>query len=392
MSGNYETEAGESINDHTAMRISTVYACCRVLSQSVASLPCQLLRITPQGRVQEIENPLSYLLEVAPNTDMTSFLFFETFVYHLVLTGNAYAEIQRSDNDGSVIGLWNLNPRKTRAARMPNGDLVFETTDGQSQATPRIIPAKDCIHVPLLSNDGIVGMSPVEHAARSFGIAAAASKMGSRFFGNFAMPKIALTSTGRYKPEVKQQMRKDWEDLQSGKNQHRVAVLDQDMDVKVLSITPDEAQFIQTRTFERSEICAIFQVPTHMCGSEQKLSNSNVEAINLSFITDTLRPLCNRIESELNIKLLPREMGQSSKLVTKFDLSERQRGDTAAQVSLISAGRQWGVLTANCARRMLGLSASPDPAQDVYLTPINMTNSERLLDPPATPTNVVLNE
>jgi HK97 family phage portal protein len=233
-----QTDAGELINPETALKISTVFTCCKVLSESVASLPLRLLKVTPQGKVQELEDPLAFLLGVQPNPEMTSFVFFETLTFHLMLTGNCYAQIQRSE-DGSPIALWPLNPRVTRALRLPNGDLAYETSDGEAGTGKRIIASEDCIHVPLMSHDGIVGLSPIMQARRSLGLAAAAAKFGSRLFANNATPQIALMSKKKVRPEDIPKMRADWESMHSGTNQHRVAILDQDLDLKVLSITPE---------------------------------------------------------------------------------------------------------------------------------------------------------
>ena len=371
-----ETDAQEPMDEHLAMKISTVFTCVRVLSESVASLPVRLLRVTPQGCIHEQEDPLAYLLGTAPNPEMTSFVYFDTVTHHLVLTGNSYSQIQRGA-DGSPVALYPLHPHQTRPIRRPTGELCYETTDG---GTKRILEAVDVLHIPLTTFDGLVGLSPIRQAARCLGLAAATERSGSRFFGNYAMPKIALINKKVIKPEDKLKMRKDWESLQSGSNQHRVAILDQEMDLKTLSISPDESQFLQTRVHQRSEICSIFRVPVHMAGSEQKLSNSNVEQINLSFILDTLRPLLTRIESELVKKLIPGVPGQANTLAIQFDLSERQRGDTAAQVSLITAGRQWGVMTANDARRVLSLPAIDAPEENITMVPINMQSSKRLLN------------
>ena len=373
------TEAGENITWHTAMKISTVFSCVKVLAESVASLPVKLLNSTPQGRVQELENPLHYMLSTCPNPEMGSFTYFEVVAFHLVLTGNSYSQIERGD-DGTPIALWPLHPRLTRPVRLPNGTLAYETRDGEAGENKRIILAADCIHVPLSSWDGICGLSPIEQAARALGLAAAAEKFGSRLFANNSTPQLALTTTKKYKPEDKIKIRQMWEELHSGRNQNRVAILDEDMKIQQLSITPDEAQFLETRVHQRSEICALFRVPAHMVGSEQKLSNSNVEQLNLSFIVDVLRPILTRIESELIRKLLPIQAGKVSTLTIAFDISERQRGDTAAQVNLISAGRQWGVLSGNDCLRILGLPAA-GPAEDVRMVPVNMQNADRLLDP-----------
>jgi HK97 family phage portal protein len=314
LDGGRSTDAGELINDVTALKISTVFTCVKVLSSAVASLPVRLLKISPQGRTQVVDDPLYHLLAVAPNPETTSFVYWETVAFHLSLTGNSYSEIERA-KDGSPIGLWPLSPRLTRALRMPDGSLKYETQDGETGGNKRIIDAANMLHVPLMSFDGLVGLSPIQQAARSLGLAAASEKFGSRFFANNATPQLAILTKKIMKPEDKVKARADWESLQSGANQHRVAVLDQEMDIKQLSITPEEAQFLETRVHQRSDICALFQVPVHMCGSEQKLSNSNVEQINLSFIVDTLRPILSRIEAEIVKKLLPHEPGKAARLL-----------------------------------------------------------------------------
>jgi HK97 family phage portal protein len=390
LDGGRSTDVGEVINDRTALKIGTVFACCRVISESVASLPLRLLKTTPTGIVREVDDPLYSLLAVAPNEEMTGYRFWQTVVFHMTLTGSSYSEIERS-TDGEPIGLWPLNPRLTRAVRVPNGDLAFETEDGEISGNKRIIPAANCLHIPLMSWDGIVGLSPIEYAALTFGMAAASEKYGARFFANNATPTGIITSAKSIKPEDKQKMRADWESQQVGHNNHRVAILDQELTFQQISITPNEAQFLETRVHQRSDICAIFRVPPHMVGSEQKLSNSNVEQMNLAFITDTLRPLLNCIESEVVKKLMPRQNGKSSKLSCQFDLSERQRGDSAAIAATVACGRQWGALTANEARIMLGKPALPEPAADSLMVQVNMQNIQRLLDEPkAAPTETVV--
>jgi HK97 family phage portal protein len=267
-SGGRETDAGELINDQTALK-STVYACVRVLSESVASLPIRLLRVTPQGRVQEIQDPLYHLLAIAPNSEMTSFLFFETITFHLSLTGNSYSEIERSA-DGTPLALWPLNPRLTRAIRLPNGDLAYQTQDGEVGGSNRVIQAANMLHVPLMSYDGIVGLSPIQQAARALGLAAGAEKYGSRIFANGAVPMVAIKTNAKVKPEDKTKMRADWESLQTGSNQHRVAILDQDTSIEKLGITPEESQFLQPAC-----ISALTSVQFSECLSTWQAQNRN---------------------------------------------------------------------------------------------------------------------
>lgn len=389
LSGGRESAAGELINDVTALQITTVFSCIRVLAESVASLPVKLFTATDKGRIQELNNPLHYLLSVSPNEEMSSFTLFETLMCHLALTGNAYLQIQRA-SDGSALALWPLSPRLTTPVRLPNGTLAYKTTDGESGGQSRILAAKDVIHVPLTSWDGLVGMSPIMQARQSLGLAAAAEKFGARLFANSAVPQLAITTSQTVKPEDKARMRQDWESLQIGSNQHRVAVLDQDLKIEKLSITPEEGQFLETRHYTRADIAALFRVPAHLVGELQKLSNSNTENMNLSFVVDTLRPYLSRIEAEITRKLLPRDQGKISSLTVQFDVTERLRGDTAAQTAGAAVGRQWGWLSGNDVRRSMGLNEG-GPELDVYLNPMNMQNAERLLDAPA-PTETVVND
>jgi HK97 family phage portal protein len=218
-------------------------------------------------------------------------------------------------------------------------------------------------------------------AKRTLGLSIAAEKYGSRLFSNSAIPSVVLTTENKVKPEDRMKMRQDWEVLQGGKNQHRLAVLDQGLKVEKLSVTNEEAQFLELRQFTRAEIASLFRIPVHMVGELQKLSNSNTENMNLSFVVDTLRPYISRIEAEVTKKLLPREAGKPSSLQVQFDTSERLRGDTVAQTAGAATGRQWGWLTANDVRRSMGLNEG-GPELDVYINPVNMENSRRLLDVP----------
>jgi HK97 family phage portal protein len=389
LSGGHTSEAGELINDVTAMQITTVFSCIRILAESVASLPVKLFTVTDKGRIQELNNPLHFLLSVSPNEEMSSFSWVETLMCHLALTGNAYVQIQRGA-DQTPIALWPLNPRLTNPVRLPSGTLAYKTSDGMNGGQTRILAAKDVIHIPLTSWDGLVGMSPIMQARQSLGLAAAAEKFGARLFANGAIPLIALKTVAKVRPEDKLKMRLDWESLQTGSNQHRVAVLDQDLTIEKLGITPEEGQFLQTRHYTRADIAALFRVPAHMVGELQKLSNSNTENMNLSFVVDTLRPYLSRIEAEITRKLLPRETGKISNLTVQFDVTERLRGDYASQTAGAATGRQWGWLTGNDVRRSMGLNEG-GPELDIFINPVNMQNSLRLLDAPAAAEKVVTN-
>jgi HK97 family phage portal protein len=378
LQGGTISEAGEVVNEHTLLSISTAYACIRVLSESVASLPCKLYRTTERGRTLATEQRLHYLLTTAPNEEMTAFTFFEVLVKSMAVCGNAYAEIERN-GAGDVIALWPLHPRETQPVRLDNGRLAYRTTDGMTSSQSRTIMAENILHVPLFpAFDGLVGMSPLSLSMQTFGHAIATEKYGARFFRNSATPALAIEIDAEVDGKDKALMRQEWEALQSGGNTHRIAVLDQGQKLTKLGFAPEEAQYLETRKFLREEIAAIYNVPVHRVGDNTKLANASIEGQNLSFVVDSLRPYLSRIENEFARKLFPGLAGVPTAYVIQFDVSERQRGDFASSMAGFASGRQWGYLTANDVRRALGLNEG-GPELDVFLNPVNMQNAERLL-------------
>jgi HK97 family phage portal protein len=271
---------------------------------------------------------------------------------------------------------------------LPNGDLAYRTSDGETGGRTRIIAAKDMLHPRLTSWDGILGMSPVTMARHALGLDQGAEKFGSRLFANSAVPSVVLTSPNKYKPEDKIKMRADFEALQTGHNQHRTAILDDGLSLLKLSLTAEESQFLETRKFSRAQIASIFRIPAHMVGELGKMSNSNTEQMSISFVTDTLQGYMSRLQAEITRKLLPREIGKPSNIEVLFDVTQRLKGDTTAQAAWATAGRNGGWLTANDVRRSFGLNEGPSPELDQYISPVNYVNSERLLDAPKLPTEL----
>ena len=277
--------------------------------------------------------------------------------------------------------------------RLPTGRLAYKTSDGETNGQSRIIDAADVLHVPLFSRDGVVGLSPIQQARQSIGLARAAERFGSRFFANYATPSVAIKTEATVDSLTKQKMRNDWEANQSGKNTHRVAILDQGLEIQQLGISQADAQFLETRMYTRSDLAAIFRCPVHMVGDTTKLSNANTENMNLSFVTDTLRLYLSRIEREIERKLLHPVAGRRSEFVVEFDVSERLRGDFSSSMSGYAIGRQWGWLSANDVRRTMGLNEGGADL-DVYVSPLNMQDANLLLAPtkPIDETGIKMNK
>ena len=326
--GAQNNESGEPVRDFTALSIATVFTACRVLADGVATLPCRVYKQTPNGKQEDIDATLSHLLQIAPNDETSAYSFFETLVTHLNLRGNAYAEIQR-DAAGEPVSLWNLDPRKCEPIRTGvNNTLCYKTSDGMLPGQTRIIAKENMLHVVLFSWDGIVGVSPIAMLRQTLGLSIAQSKFSARLLRNNAVPQLALVTATKVKPEDKVKMRQNWEELQGGSSQGRVAILDNGLTIEKLGLSAEDSELLASRSFSRSEIAAAFRVPASMCGDLTRLSNSNHEQQALSFVQDSLTPILKRIEIEFRRKLLPPSpIGKPNTSFIMFDLRERLRGD-----------------------------------------------------------------
>jgi HK97 family phage portal protein len=377
--GSQSNESDEPVNDATSLSVATVYSCIRVLGSEVAPLPCKIYRQTSNGKMEDFDNPLAHLLQIEANPETSAFSFFETLITHLMLRGNAYMEIQRTAA-GDVVALWNLDPRKTEPVRLGvNGTLAYKTSDGMLPGQTRIIAIKNMLHVPLFSWDGIVGISPIAMLRQTLGLAIAQQKFNARILKNNAVPPLALVTAAKVKAEDKVKMRQNWEELQGGSSQGRVAILDNGLTVEKLGLSAEDSELLASRAFSRSEIAAAFGVPASKIGDLTRLSNGNHEQQSLDFVQSSISPLLKRIEIEFRRKLLPlAQNGKPNTSFIAFDLRDRLRGDFASTMTGYATGRQWGFYSINDVRKELGENPI-GPQGDVYLYPTNMGNSEQLL-------------
>jgi HK97 family phage portal protein len=371
-SGN-QTVSGEQINHDIAMQITTVRTCVTVLAESVASLPCLLYEHTEKGRIVADEHPLHAILSRQPNDEMSAYTFWEAIVGANALTGNSYAEIAwtRANQVGE---LYPLNPLLTEPYRMPTGKIGYRTKQGtHDSATWRHIDAENCLHFRLFSLDGLKGLSPITLHRQALGLTRAAEKFGAKFFGNGSKPGGVLTGPPDLGETQLADAKASWQAAQGGSNQGQTAVLPGQWKYEQIGLSPEDSQFLATRVFQRADIAAMFRVPGHMAGDTSKISNSSYEQMTLSFVSDTLRPILTRLESEVNRKLLPEVGRKANKYFIKFDLSERLRSDHATTMAGIAAGRQWSLMTVDEGRVALGLNPIGDNSR---LAPVNMCNAE----------------
>ena len=370
------TASGKVVNERSALQVTAVYACVRILAESIAGLPLHLYRKTDKGKLEDSRHPLYRILHDEPNPEMTSFVFRETLMSHLLLWGNAYAQILR-DGAGRVRGLYPLLPDKMQVERDAWTNEIYYLYSRSAEEAPSLkgqgqirLRKEDVLHIPGLGFNGLVGFSPIAMAKNAIGIAMATEEYGATFFGNGATPGGILEHPGIVKDPEK--LRESWHAQFSGKNSHNIAVLEEGMTYHQLTIPPEEAQFLETRKFQIDEIARIFRVPPHMVGDLEKSSFSNIEQQSLEFVKYTLNPWVCRWEQSMNkALLLP---GEKQEYFVKFNLDGLMRGDYKSRMDGYAVGRQNGWLSANDIRELEDLDPiAEEDGGSLYLINGNMT-------------------
>lgn len=362
--------SGKQVTERSAMQMTAVYSCVRILSEAVAGLPLHLYRYKEGGgKEKAIDLPLYRLLHDEPNPEMSSFVFRETLMTHLLLWGNAYAQIIRNGK-GEVIALYPLMPNKMRVDRDENGSLYYEyvhtsdEADTMKNTTVRLTPY-NVLHIPGLGFDGLVGYSPIAMAKNAIGMAIACEEYGAKFFANGAAPSGVLEHPGVIKDP--QKVRDAWQSQFGGsQNANKIAVLEEGMKYTPISISPEQAQFLETRKFQINEIARIFRVPPHMVGDLEKSSFSNIEQQSLEFVKYTLDPWVMRWEQSLSHALFTDE--EKKTLFFKFNVEGLLRGDYQSRMNGYATARQNGWMSANDIRELENMDKIPaEQGGDLYL-------------------------
>lgn len=360
--------SGKQVNEYSAMQMTAVYACVRILSESVAGLPLHLYQVNDEGnKVKAKNHSLYFLLHDEPNKEMTSFVFRETLMSHLLLWGNAYAQIIRNGK-GEVVSIYPLMPNKIRVMRdKSTHEIIYEYLHEEGPVT---LSSKDVLHIPGLGFDGLIGYSPIAMAKNAIGMAMATEEYGAKFFANGAQPGGVLEHPGIIKdPE---RVRNSWSQTFGGSgNANKIAVLEEGMKYTPISISPEQAQFLETRKFQINEIARIFRVPPHMVGDLEKSSFSNIEQQSLEFVKYTLDPWVLRWEQAMNRALILNH--EKSNLFIKFNVDGLLRGDYESRMNGYATARQNGWMSANDIRALENLDLiSKDEGGDLYLVNGNM--------------------
>ena len=369
------TSSGRPVTERSAMQMTAVYSCVRILAEAIAGLPLHVYRFKENGgKEKAVDHSLYRLLHDEPNPEMTSFVFRETLMTHLLLWGNAFAQIVRNGL-GEVIGLYPLQPNRMSVGRdLDTKALYYEYQTSWDEPageykTIRLTPA-DVLHIPGLGFDGLLGYSPIAMARNAIGLAQATEDYGAAFFANGAAPGGVLEHPGTIKDPSR--VRESWQQTFGGaKNGNKVAVLEEGMKYTPISVSPEQAQFLETRKFQLNEIARIFRIPPHMIGDLEKSSFSNIEQQSLEFVKYTLDPWVIRWEQAITKTLLSAR--EKQQLFVKFNVEGLLRGDYQSRMEGYAVARQNGWMSANDIRELENLDRIDEvDGGDLYLVNGNM--------------------
>lgn len=359
------------VNEQTAMSVSAVFSCVRIISETVASLPLVTYERTRDGKQRAVKHPLYNVLHDVGNDEMTAFLVREIMQQHLCTHGTAYAE-KELDGAGRLKGLWPLRPDHVTTVRTPEGDLAYQVVLPNGQQV--VFPKERIFKIVGFGGDGIKGASILSMAREAIGLAIATEQYGAKFFGSGARPGGVLEHPGALTEEAASRLRTSWNEMHSGLDKsHRIAILEEGMSYKQIGLPPEDSQFLQTRKFQIEEICRIFRVPPHLVGSLDRATFSNIEHQGIDFVVHTIRPWLVRWEQAILSQLLTPE--ERKRYFAEHNVDGLLRGDIKSRYEAYAIGRQNGWLSADDIRGLENQNPLPDGQGQKYLVPLNMVDA-----------------
>jgi HK97 family phage portal protein len=380
LGGGY-TLAGVNVTAENALTVSAVYASVNRIATDLAALAYHLHRRRPdKGADLASEDPRYQFAALEWNEEQGAFPARQTMVAHALLAGDGYASIERDPFDGSAVRLWLMDPRRTRPDRTrptktnPRGQLFYF-----EEGNPRAFFASDIIHIHPLGWDGLTGKSPIALHREGIGLARAAQGAAGAFFANGSKPGGVLKYPGELSDTAKASLRASWERIHGGaENAGAVAILEEGMAYESITLSPEDAQYIETRKFEAAEIARIFAVPPHKIGLEPI---GDPEAGNLEYLSAVVLPWAEQIEQEWTRKLVFKD--ERATLYFEHSLTSYLRGNSAARSAFYRTLFDLGVMSPNQIAAAENLEPI-GPAGDRRYLPVNNYAPIDAL-PPTTP-------
>ncbi|EPK7688231.1 TPA: phage portal protein [Serratia marcescens] len=362
----YDTYTGRRISPQLSMKLTSVFSCVRVLAESVGMLPCGLFEQLDRGNRRAVKERLHKLLSVKPNGYMTPQEFWELLVGCLCLRGNFYAYKVKAL--GEVVELLPLDPGSVVPRLGSDWNPVYQVTfpDGTSDT----LTQDEIWHVRIFTLDGLNGLSPIAYARQAIGLGMATEEHGSRLFGNGAVTSGVLQTDQTLTDDAFNRLKNDFEARHQGlANAHRPMILEMGLKWNQISLSAEDAQFLETRKFQLEEICRIYRVPLHMVQNTDRATFNNIENLGIGFINYSLVPYLTRIEQRINVGLV--KPASQGRFYAKFNAGALLRGDMKSRFEAYATGINWGIYSPNECRDLEELN--PREGGDIYLTPMNMT-------------------
>ena len=353
-----------------AMKYTAVFACVKVLSETLASLPIGLHKKLANGDRKDIrKGPLYEMLHYAANEEMTPYNLKEMLMTSLCLGGNAYAQKLRNKS-GAVVGLYPIDWHMVEVKRnKTTGALEYIVRNGEEKTYTR----REMFHIPGLSVDGLVGLTPIQYASRAIELGLTYEQFCVNFYKNGANTNMALLHPGVLKEEALQRLKKQIDEKQTGlRNVNRPFLLQEGMTIKELTINPVDAQLLESKNFQIEDICRIYRVPQHLIQKLDRATNNNIEHQSLEFVMYTMLPWLKRWEENINLQLLTPE-DRADGVYAEFKIDALLRGDAKSRAEAYGMGRQWGWFSVNDVRKLENMNSIENG--DIYLQPVNMVEA-----------------
>ena len=353
---------GVSPAANEALRSAAVWACCRLIANSIASLPTNLFRETEQGKVKALASPLYRVLCQSPNPEMTASQWMQPTMMSLLLWGNAFTWVDKVN--GEVVGLWPLNPARVQVVLLNDGTLGYIYTDLRGRAYQ--YTSDDLIHFRIFTLDGYIGLPVIDYHRMTLDFEAATTQYAYSIYQNGGQPGGVLEYPGVLKEDQVKRIGDSWRQTHSGPaNAGKICILEEGMKYTPLSIPLSQLNYIEEKKFSVEQIARIFGVPPHLIGAMDKPTYASVEQQSIEFVRYTINPYVVSIEQSIDKALL------EAPYVFKMNLNGFERSDIASRYRSYATARQWGWMSANDIRELE--DQNKIEGGDAYLTPLNMT-------------------
>lgn len=374
------TNTKQPVSADTVLSLSTVWRAVNIISDSIASLPVNVMQMRPDGGKDiALRHPIQKQMAFQPSILYNKYNFFQTLVTHALLYGNGYAEISRERVTGYPKN-YTIVPPDRVVAKEKNGQIIYEVTEqpadpakGIVNPTVREVRASNMIHINGISWNGITGLNVIKFLADNFGLALANQQYLVKFFSEGATISGVLKHPGRLTPDAIKRLQSSWQGTYSGSgNSGKVAIVEEGMDYQQIGLSPQQAGAADTKKLTISDIARIFGVPQFLLEDLDRATFSNIEHLSLLFRQHTIRPWCKRIEAELNTKLFPAD--EQVVFQVMFDIDDLAMSDLDSRSKWLESMMKWGILNRDEVRLKEGYNPIDDGSGQAYYVPMNMVD------------------